>query len=448
MIWTPRLHKLILFFSLLTLPIVAFSQSASVLDKKISIQITQKPLGSALKIIEKQAGVNYIYVSGLFNTRKLVSLSVKNATLRAVTRRLIQNNNIELQARGKNIVLLKKGKPAAEKETPALTRKDVPINSSTSVALPMPIAAVIKPQPQAPIQATTPPAIRDTVTIIKHDTVEKPQPEEKSVEDSVVVSTPQKTNSNNKKKWRVGVYASYDFMSEDISQNKALYVLFSAVKNAESAKSDFSAGITLEYKWCDWAVQTGLGFARKRWNVNYNYNITNIDYNNIVGYQDSYTWTVNPNIDDPNQDQENQLDSVAVITRTPIYKKDTVNITYSAENTASYLVVPLQLNFYYPLSKKIDLQLGFGTDLMLLYSSNGMTKTAGNAELESIDKYLKDYYFRLKGIVGLNYSISARSILALQVSYSSDATPIFKSNYAISRTESLLSTRFSYIWCF
>jgi len=439
MILTEKLHRIILLFIFSFISFVAFSQT-SVLDKKISIQFSHKPLGFVLKSIEKQADVNFVYVSGLFNTNRLVSISIKNTTLKVITRKLIQDKTIEFQARGKNIVLAKKEKIFVDKDIPVdkivqpkrLQGIDE-LKLAEEVRVP---AAPLLPPP-------TPVLNKDTPAVTKPDTVAKQMLKQES-DDAKAKSIKNTTKTSFNKKWYVGVYGGYDFLSEELSQNKSLYILFKEVKEAEKIKSVFCGGISLEYKSSEWGFQTGLGITSKKWSVKYNYRAIITDFSKIVGYDESTSFEG----DGTANSGDNFFDNTMVTSRTPIYKRDTINVNYSNINTASYLVVPLQLNHYYPFSKYFAMQLGFGTELMLLYSSQGMIKVSKNSELEDIGNYLEDYYLRLKVVLGLNYFLTERNILSLQTSYGFNATSAFKAAYPIDRSETAVSIILSYAWRF
>ncbi|MDR3704692.1 MAG: hypothetical protein P4L28_02145 [Paludibacteraceae bacterium] len=436
MILTEKLHKIILLFIFSLLSFVAFSQT-SVLDKKISIQFSHKPLGFVLKSIEKQADVNFVYVSGLFNPNRLVSISVKNTSLRIITRKLIQDKTIEFQARGKNIVLSKKEKMSGDKDIAA---------DKTPITKKLQRVDALKESDVMKIPVVLPPPVitKDTLAVIKQDTVVNPILE-KEQDDANAISIKNTTRTPSIREWHIGVYGGYNFLSEELSQNKAQYVLFKEVKDAEAIKSVFSGGISLEYKKGNWGLQTGLGITSKKWSVKYNYRVIKPNLAEIVGYNESTSWVTDETGIDPGDDDSPDN---TIVTRTPIYKNDTVNVNYSNVNTASYLVVPLQLNHYYPISTHFGIQLGFGTELMLLYSSQGMIKVSKNSELEDIDKYLNDCYFRLKVLLGLNYFLTERNILSLQTSYGFNATSVFKAAYPIDRFETAVSITLSYAWRF
>lgn len=438
MILTEKLYKIILLFIFSLLSVVAFSQT-SVLDKKISIQFSRKPLGFVLKSVEKQADVNFVYVSGLFNPNRLISISVKNTTLRNITRKLIQDKAIEFQARGKNIVLSKKEKTSVDKDLSA-DKLSVIKKFQRGESLKEPV--VTHPQALLPPPVT----IKEDTSIskIKQDTLAS----------SVAKETPGDTNATSIKapripsvaEWHIGIYGGYNFLSEELSQNKSQYVLFKEVKDAEAMKSVFCGGISFEYKKGNWGIQTGLGITSRKWDVKYNYRVVRPNTSHIIGYNNEPSGldTRQPATDAGDDDFADN----ALPVSTPVYKNDTVNINYSNVNTASYLVVPLQLNHYYPVSTHFALQLGFGAELMLLYSSQGMIKVYKNSELEEIDNYLNDCYLRLKVMFGVNYSLTKRNLLSLQAGYGINATNVFKSVYPISRSETAASIALSYVWVF
>jgi hypothetical protein len=408
------LHRIVLIL-FLAYSGVAFSQS-SVLNKNITLQLSDKPLGVVLKIIEKKAGVNFVYVSGLFNPNLSVSISVKNTSLKAVLLQLFPSKkHIDFYVSGQNIILTHNTTNERFQEK----KKDI----TTLETIPLEIK-----------HDTVQVIVKDTVNILKHDTVFKlPTVEVKAVKVESTTS------------YSLGAFSVYTFPTQFISIGTASTNVFNLAKASEQTISSVSAGMSFDYKNGNFGFQTGLGVSTKSWSAQYNYQTVYTDYSTITGYTDIQSWMVRPHL--PGEPLRRE-DSTLVITKTPIYKTQNVNVNYKNVNMASYVYIPLQFNYYYPLSQTFSLQAGIGVDISLLYAAQGQTLVADNAGLSDLKTYLSDYILFGKAMLGANYSFTPRHSVSFQVGFGYDLTPVFRTNYPIQRYEYIPFLGVAYRWWF
>ena len=78
------------------------------LSKLISVNIQKQTTEKALLIIEKKAGVHFMYNPQMFNTQKTVTLKLQNATLKEILQCLINNKDMVFYEMGKYIVITNK----------------------------------------------------------------------------------------------------------------------------------------------------------------------------------------------------------------------------------------------------------------------------------------------------------------------------------------------------
>ncbi|MES2616790.1 MAG: secretin and TonB N-terminal domain-containing protein [Bacteroidota bacterium] len=99
----------ILMLSIVTLPALA-QNTTPILDRKVTIKITNQPLGKVLNIISETAGFNFSYSNSVVKVNKLVSIMAENKTVREILDQLF-NGDIGYQQIGNHLVLQKKVVP-------------------------------------------------------------------------------------------------------------------------------------------------------------------------------------------------------------------------------------------------------------------------------------------------------------------------------------------------
>ncbi len=75
------------------------------LDQKISISLNQVTIKDALKLIEKQANVKFVYSSGIIDIRQKVNLVIDEASVHSVLERLLVPLHLKYEISGRQIVL-------------------------------------------------------------------------------------------------------------------------------------------------------------------------------------------------------------------------------------------------------------------------------------------------------------------------------------------------------
>lgn len=100
------INSLILFF--IGAGVTPMYAGSVLLSKQISINIQKQTTEKALQIIEKKAGVHFMYNPQMFNTKKTVTLKLQNATLKEILQCLINNKDMVFYEMGKYIVITNK----------------------------------------------------------------------------------------------------------------------------------------------------------------------------------------------------------------------------------------------------------------------------------------------------------------------------------------------------
>jgi TonB-linked SusC/RagA family outer membrane protein len=129
-----QVHELLLFIMrvtfvhfLLIISVVSFANahetSAQALDKRISIELNNTNLRTALSKLEQLTNVKFLYQSQLIPTREKVTISAKNERLADVLDRMLSPRKIQFREEGNQIILTKKGSQdiSATELTPGLS---------------------------------------------------------------------------------------------------------------------------------------------------------------------------------------------------------------------------------------------------------------------------------------------------------------------------------------
>jgi len=84
------------------------SKAQAMLDKPITISINNLSLGTALKKLEKNADIKFVYSKSIIQTTQDVSIESSGEKLASVLNRLLLPNGIEFEVINDRIVLVKK----------------------------------------------------------------------------------------------------------------------------------------------------------------------------------------------------------------------------------------------------------------------------------------------------------------------------------------------------
>ena len=104
-----QITSVYLFISVLvsSLAMARTGRGQDALLQNVSVQIENKPLKTALSVLEKAASVKFGYMPTLIQSMKRVSVSASNEQLGRVLDRLLKPQGLTYQASGEYIILTK-----------------------------------------------------------------------------------------------------------------------------------------------------------------------------------------------------------------------------------------------------------------------------------------------------------------------------------------------------
>ena len=83
--------------------------ASNIIQKKISIDVSNKPIAEILSIIERIADVRFMYNANLLHNKKPVSISVRNVPIVQILKTIINDNALVFYQMDKYIIIAKKG---------------------------------------------------------------------------------------------------------------------------------------------------------------------------------------------------------------------------------------------------------------------------------------------------------------------------------------------------
>ena len=435
MINSTLLKKSIVIICLL-IPLISFSRQ-TVLDKKISLQAHNEPIATVLTRIEQLAGVNFMYMSGLFDKKKLVTISFTNTSIKVILQKLIPSNEVLLYVVDNKIIFYKKDEAPPGKGGTTYTLSTVETNKKTE---PEPTAKQAEPVKRI-INDTVKITIYDTIKVTKFDTVKIAQ----KIEPSNITSIPKIVTSG----FIVSCFGGVHFVKESFSgSSNSISTIVATGESAKKIKSEF--GIGIEYYWNHISINSGVGLSTKKWSTHYYYSNTYTNTTVIIGYNEVITWDIKvhkPTGIPPFGGQQ-QFDSTKIITRTPIYKKDSTKVNYKGTNSASYISIPVILSYNFKILDMLSATIGTGVMLHLLQNTSGYTIKDNKYTLISTSESLRDYYLSSLSNVGFSFTLSKHQIISIKAAALFSLTKLMKESYPVQKKEHSFSGILSYGWKF
>lgn len=377
-----KFYSIFLIFLLLTIAPNLFADS-SILDTKISLEVSNKKIGDVLNLLEQRVHVRFVYVSGIVDLKKNVSLAIQNTSLKEVLRQLLPDKNIQISASGNNIVFSRTNNYKSVKKTIQMVHDTIQLVVKDTVT----------------IKDTVHVSKTDTVIVIKFDTIYKP----------VIIDK----KADSKYKFAIGGFIGYEFIDEKISLGRATPAVLDSVMRNESISSSFCGGIDLRFIYKRVRSTIGLGVLNKTWNIN----------------------KITPNLGSGNGSGKGP----GGITN--------INLsTISSSATAGYLNIPVNINYAIVDKPKFTLYLGGGTAMNILLYSNGNIYISPLIRYDLLSNYLNKTYFRANANLGATYNFANGNSLGLDASYSLNYTPQFGPNYLLRRDEQLFTLSLKYYW--
>lgn len=379
-----------------------FGICQSLLDKRISINIQNKPLGNALFEIGKIANVNFTYDSRIIPINKLVSVNVTNKTLRDVLIQVINDPTIDFILIGNQLLLKRSTKITATPYPPI--KKTVIAPKKDSI-----------PKDTLPLTKVNTDTLKIDTNIVAADTI--------------ALDTPD--THLQKAKWTLGFnFSPFMFNETYTSSTKSSYM--DQINQFEKNTFSYSLGISSYHSIKDFLLQTGLNYTFLNKQITYNLLNTKTsiidngyyteplikDSIYFVLHNTDTTWFVNYD-----SSWINKLDTITT----------TSNLNKTGRSTIHYLQIPIILGYQFYINK-ISITPKIGLIASLITSKNGATLNTDEASLIELkdlpfSKILASFY----GGLQLNMAITKKLYLNQDIYYTRNINNVYRSNYDINK---------------
>ena len=395
----------------------------TVLQKRISINITEQHIPYILELISKRAKVDFTYNSDFFSDQKKISYSASNETLENVLKQIISDPTIKFKAEGNLIILYKvKGsrqstnRSSAPKTTTANPEMEKDHNTMITVL---------------PVYDTIITIFYDTLRI--HDTF--------VVFDTVVqyLEIPQKPQQ-----WlkaiEAGGFVAHEFRNI-YKENETFHEPYAAYLN-ENIRKAYSFGLTslLHLSHKNMNFSTGLSFLNYRRNIDYvdfrSSVVKNVVIKDIFYYKidtlDSYYKKFDDTII-----WYHIVDSSLVSRQVKVDQYDTISAEEDkyAINKSSIIGIPFNIGFLLPINATLSCLINGGLTANFIISDRSRIYSPDHyvtsMEIRSTD--LRALFFTLQLEAGVLYSISETTSLKLSVISCSNLSSIFKTSFPVSQ---------------
>ena len=346
---------LLFFLSLWPLlPKLNAQENLMLFTSKVTVSVQNKPVRDVLDRIEKELNITFSYKAGIINEKKITSISVKAMPLYDVLNMMFASDSLDYYPIKNQVVIYK---PSGSLRTRTIVVRDTVTVIRRLVRTD---TVQVKVLMRDTVIRTVRDTIRDTVfravRLLVPDTVEKR---------STAV------------KWQLSYEQAFGFGKVSL-ENRAWANSYAKYKKGEENPAQFrimamsQIGLTENM-----FVKTGLGFGRRAWNADYNFETLVVDSAKII----DYGITVVPYIYKkdsiyiyfPGSDTIwfYDYDTVFNTTANPVYASHTEKNKYKGKNSYYFVTLPIYFGWNFPLNNKNEFFAEAGVLVDFIVSGSG-----------------------------------------------------------------------------
>ncbi|MBK8806708.1 MAG: hypothetical protein IPO21_08705 [Bacteroidales bacterium] len=414
------------------------------LQKKINLEINNETVADVLKKIEQLTSVRFIYMAGLFDTERAITYSFNNMSLGSALEKLVLSKDVLLYIVDDKIIFYKKTDPPPGNN--GISYSIAKLEDTPSKSQQIRKQNVYYDTIQVVVYERIPDVVKDTITIYKYDTIRVNNPSRTSKDVD-------KINADN----RFTIFTNFGFMQQIISENNLSDEYF-LLKESESKKGNFyTLGIKLNIlNKKAFSLETGVLTQNRSWEASYDSEQILYDYSKIIGYTEKIEykmeWVVEyfhkpyqPGYPDWHDDIDSmwRFDTTKIITKIPIFAKDTLNSKYSGKNQLQFIQIPLHINLHKPIGNRFIFNASLGISLDLLIASKG-NSIKNTQRLTSLNTIYKDYGFSTQADVGIAYKITPKQSISLGLTGAISLSNLLEKTYIANKRQFCYGINLSY----
>jgi len=360
---------LYLIFVLNTLTLgVCFSQNV-ILDKKISINIQNQSISSALEIIERKAKFTFSYNNSIFEDGKLVTYSCTSKPLREILQHILGSEY--LFNLYKNQILISLRPNSSSTNQPNKTTQTKRYNTKQIIDT---IHIKINDTVRTTITDTL--LIKKVDTIVFRDTIKVP------ITTTIIIP---------KSKLSISVFYSPNSFSKTIYDSKSKYnTIKNFIDNAESSYSGYDAGLQLDYANKNLRFRIGVANTSLSKKVSYSFDKEYI--NDGILYVDSIKMWKYRTIVTYFKFKDGDTVKIPVIDSSQEYnyfthKKERIERTrVLGTNTIRLIQIPISIGYTCNINSKNAITSYLNARIYFLTYESGFTYNALNNTVDTLSR--------------------------------------------------------------
>lgn len=399
---------IIFFFIILLLSHNKSYGNPGILSKKITIQVHNETVPQILKKIETITQIRFFYASDILDLQKKYSFNYSNETLGFVLSTIISTNEVYLYILDNTIIFYKNNNPP-------------PGNIGASYKLPQYNTEKANISSRKIIYDTIKQIIYDSITIKKIDTLFITK------YDTVQINIKRQKVYDKKN----GIYITTgmnvgrgsDFYN---SKNSILDSLYNIPQFKSSQIQMYN--VIADYNHNLFSLKSGVQFYAKQKKLDFLYSYSKIDSTQIIGYIRKGPPHIIPG---------SRGDSI------PIYKTDTIELSYKNINTTKYLVFPIIVGYSFPITKKLSVLTDLGISYSLLLNSKGSVLDNSYMWIP-LEEVTRNSYVSALSNVGISYNIYSKHFISVSGGFQSSITSINKQDSYLQLSENMYAIMVSY----
>ena len=383
--------------------IACYSANAqSIIEKKISISVTEQAFSQILRSIENEADVRFFYASHVIPQGSF-SLHVQNKSANKVLQEFLSVHNITYRVMDDRIIL----------------SKDTSNNITNDATLPK--KTLLEPPPNYTVKEETE-ILKDTSFLVNDSIIQVKDTSLKSIK---TIQIPEQITTKENKGIIPFIQLGYGVFRNNPQSNTYKSII---QESAELKAISMSFGIEYFTEYKNIILHAGVFAHSHRWNMF----INKIEQSYIVDFIEEEEKQVieikRPN--HPEQSQAPTTDTIITTIYTPIYETGIVdNYTYyNKESKAHYISIPIGISYPFSITKHVSIYASLYTQLHLLYAQSGYMYSGNGLEVLPVTSILRDFYLSLKPEIQVSYKTDFVTFFGgIHISYS--PATIQKSTY-------------------
>lgn len=385
------------------------------LDRKVTFIAHSLSINAVLETIEKQTKLNFVYNSEIVADYYIVSLKIKDETVRYVLDFLFEDNEIAYQEFGNQVILSLPDKEKFVTSNNIVTLKDIELLAKKAAGIDK--KSKIKPDTNeifvdTNIQETDEPdssCIYNSIHPKKLSRLKNNSIKSLKIKTIPIDQIMHNVKSESRRlNYSIDAFYSPVFTNSNISAtNNDFNPFIDSIKKAEDYMISHSFGLQFSVNYKNGVLQTGLSYNHLLQDYDYN---QSYEYKEFQYIENNYFLVDSYKIDIPAEDTVMWVhvhDSSIIVSSDSIFNITNEKVEYKNRNSTSYIEIPILIGYRYVVNSKINLDITGGILLGFYIGGNGKTIDVENKKefipLDQLPFIKPNISYIVKGTLSYNF---------------------------------------------